>query len=214
VTWLPALLAALLAGAAAAGLNTFMQAQFETETWLARSWLQVPIAVVLGGLAGLAPTLAQQITYTVLAIGMALLIVIDFGDYRLPDIILLPLFPVLAVGLAITAWTQNQWEALGRAGIYAVALFVLYFVMAYFSPDLGFGDVKLAGLIGGFLGWFGFSQILAGFLLGWAMMALIGLVLLLARRINRKASLPMGPYLIVGAVAAAFVGASMFPHFS
>lgn len=209
-----ALLTALVAGAAAAALNPFMRAQFETETKLAGSWLQVPIAVILGGLAGLAPTLAQQITYTVLAIASALLIVIDFGDYRLPDIILLPLYPVLAVGLTITAWTQDRWVALGRAGIFAVVLFVLYFVMAYFSPDLGFGDVKLAGVIGGFLGWFGLSQILAGFLLGWTMMALVSIVLLVARRIDRKASLPMGPYLVFGAVAGAFVGATMFPTFA
>lgn len=208
------LVAALVAGVAAAALNSFMRAQFETETWLARSWLQVPIAVILGGLAGLAPTVAQQVTYTVLALGTALLIVIDFGDYRLPDLILLPLYPVLALGLTVTAWTQNQWGALGRAGICAVAMFVLYFVMAYFSPDLGFGDVKLAGLLGGFLGWYGIAQILAGFLLAWVMMAVVSIVLLTLRRINIKASLPMGPYLILGAVVAVFVGSTMFPTFA
>jgi leader peptidase (prepilin peptidase) / N-methyltransferase len=214
VTLLSVLLAALISGAAAAALNRFMAAQFETETWLSQRWLQVPIAVVLGGLAGLAPTLIQQITYTVMAIASALLIVIDFGDYRLPDKILLPLYPLLAVGLTALAWTQNQWGALARAGIFAAGLFVFYFVMAIFSPDLGFGDVKLAGVIGGFLGWFGIAHVLAGFLLGWGSFAILSVILLLTKRITRKSSLPMGPYLIAGAVAGAFLGPVMFPHFA
>jgi leader peptidase (prepilin peptidase)/N-methyltransferase len=72
--------------------------------------------------------------------------------------------------------------------------------------------VKLSGVVGGFLGWFGVSQILAGFLLAWVMMAAVSLLLLALRRINRSSSLPFGPYLILGAVAGAFLGPVMFPH--
>jgi len=46
--------AAVVAGVAAAALNSVMRAQFETQNRLSRSWLQVPIAVALGGLAGCA----------------------------------------------------------------------------------------------------------------------------------------------------------------
>lgn len=202
---------AIVAGALAAALNAFMRAQFTTATRLASWWLQVPVAVILGALAGLAPTLAEQITFTVLAVAAALLIVIDFGDYRLPDVIVLPSYGVLAVGLTTAAALQGRWAVLGRAGIVAASMFVVYFVMAMFAPDLGFGDVKLAGVIGGFLGWFGIAQSLAGFLLAWVMMAVVGVVLLLARRITSKASLPFGPYMIAGAVVAVFAGPVMFP---
>lgn len=206
-----AVVTAIIAGALAAGLNSFMRAQFTTQPRIASWWLQVPFAVVLGALAGLAPTLAEQITFTVLAVAAALLIVIDFGDYRLPDLIVLPSYGVLAVGLTAAAALQGHWTALGRAGIVAVAMFVLYFVMAMLAPDLGFGDVKLAGVIGGFLGWFGVAQSVAGFLLAWVMMAVVGVVLLAVRRITSKASLPFGPYMIVGAVIAVFAGPVMFP---
>ena len=209
-----ALLTAFVAGAAAAALNPFMRAQFETETKLARSWLQVPTAVVLGGLAGLAPTLIEQVTFTLLAVAGALLTVIDLGEYRLPDVIVLPLYPLLAALLTVAAWSQGHWAWLGRAGIMAVAMFVLYFVMAIFAPDLGFGDVKLGGVAGGFLGWFGVSQSLAGFLLAWVMMAVVGVVMIVARRISSKASLPFGPYLILGAVVGVFAGPLMFPTFA
>lgn len=211
---MPMLWTALAAGAIAAALNPVLRRLFTTEARLARWWLQVPIAVVLGAAAGLAASLVEQVTFTLLAVAAALLMVVDFGEYRLPDVIVLPSYGVLAVGLTIAAAEQGRWFALGRAGVTAVAMFVLYFVMAMFAPDLGFGDVKLAGAVGGFLGWFGVAAALAGFLLAWVMMALVGLVMIALRRIGAKASLPFGPYLILGAVLAVFVGPMMFPAFA
>jgi leader peptidase (prepilin peptidase)/N-methyltransferase len=202
---------ALVVAVAAALANPWLRRQLPDGSRLHGKWLQVPVAFVLGGLAGLAPSLLEQITFAVLAAAGALLVVVDYADYRLPDVIVLPLYGVLAVLLTATAWTQDRWPALLRAGIVAVAMFVLYFVMAMFAPDLGFGDVKLAGVAGGFLGWFGIAQALAGFLLAWVMMAAVGLVLILFRRIKLKASLPFGPYLIAGAALGALFGDRMFP---
>lgn len=202
---------ALAAAVAAAAANPWLRTQVPEGSRLAGKWLQVPAAAVLGGLAGLAPSLLEQITFAVLAVAGALLIVVDYADYRLPDVIVLPLYGVLAVMLTLTAWTQDRWPELLRAGIVAVAMFVLYFVMAMFAPDLGFGDVKLAGVAGGFLGWFGIAQAVAGFMLAWVLMAVVGLVLILFRRVGRKASLPFGPYLIAGAVLGVLFGARMFP---
>lgn len=203
--------AAVVAGAAAAALNSVMRAQFETQNRLSRSWLQVPIAVVLGGLAGCAGSWAEQLTFVVLAVASSLLVVIDLSEFRLPDVIVLPLYGVLAIGLTLAAWTQNRWSDLLGAGIGAVAMFVLFFVMAYFSPDLGFGDVKLAGVVGGFLGWFGLAEAVAGFFFAWVLMAIVGIAMLALRRINIKASLPFGPYLVLGAVIGVFVGPIMLP---
>lgn len=202
---------AVLATVAAALANPWLRSQLPDGSRLDGKWLQVPVAAVLGGLAGLAPSLLEQFAFAVLAVAGALLVVVDFADYRLPDVIVLPLYGVLAVLLTATAWTQGRWPDLLRAGIVAVAMFVLYFVMAMFAPDLGFGDVKLAGVAGGFLGWFGIAQPIAGFLLAWVLMAAVGLALILLRRVKLKASLPFGPYLIAGAVLGALFGARMFP---
>ena len=65
---------AVVAGVAAAALNPFMRTQFENQNRLSRSWLQVPIAVVLGGLAGCADSLAQQVTFVVLAAARLMLL--------------------------------------------------------------------------------------------------------------------------------------------
>lgn len=202
---------AAAAALSAAAANPWLRRQVPAGSQLAGKWLQVPIAAVLGGLAGLAPGVIEQATFAVLALAGALLVVVDFADYRLPDVVVLPSYGVLALGLTASAWTQDAWPSLLRAGICALAMFVLYFVMAVFAPDLGFGDVKLAGVAGGFLGWFGIAQAVTGFLLAWVMMAVVGLVLLALRRIGRKASLPFGPYLIAGAVLGALFGAQLFP---
>jgi len=211
VNLLPVLGWAVVAALAAAAANGWVRREVPAGSRLADLWLQVPIAAVLGGVAGLAPTIAEQATFAVLGAAGALLIVVDFADYRLPDVVVLPLYGVLAVGLTLAAWTQDRWTDLLRAVIVAVAMFVLYFVMAMFAPDLGFGDVKLAGVAGGFLGWFGITQAVAGFALAWVLSALVGLSLLLFRRIGRKASLPFGPYLIAGAVLGALFGLQLLP---
>lgn len=203
--------AAVVAGVAAAALNPVMRAQFETVNRLSRSWLQVPIAIVLGGLAGCAASWPERLTFVVLAVASSLLIVIDLSEYRLPDVIVLPLYGVLAVGLTVAAWSAQNWPALLGVAIGAVSMFVLYFVMAIFAPDLGFGDVKLAGVVGGFLGWFGLAEAVAGFFFAWVLMAVVGIAMLLLRRIKIKASLPFGPYLIIGAVIGVLVGPTMLP---
>ena len=90
------------------------------------------------------------------AIGIALAM-IDFDVKRLPDKIVLPSYPVLAVLLLVATIDNHHWSALGRAGIGAAALFAFYFVVAFAYPaGMGFGDVKLAGILGGmpaYLSW-------------------------------------------------------------
>jgi leader peptidase (prepilin peptidase)/N-methyltransferase len=211
VNLLPVLGWAVAAALGAAAAQRWLRTQVPAESRLAGTWLQVPVAAVLGAVAGLAPSLPEHVTFAVLAVAGALLVVVDFADYRLPDVIVLPSYGVLAVGLTLTAWTQNRWPDLLRAAIVAVAMFLLYFVMAMFARDLGFGDVKLAGVAGGLLGWFGIAQSVGGFLLAWVLSAVVGLTLILFRRIGRKASLPFGPYLIAGAVLGALFGAQLFP---
>ena len=74
---------------------------------------------------------------------------------------------------------------------------------AALSPEgLGFGDVKLLGLLGLVLGWFGWGVLLAGVFLGLLTGGLVSLVLLVTRRAGWRTALPFGPPLLVGAVLA------------
>lgn len=77
-----------------------------------------------------------------------------------------------------------------------------YGVAAIWPTALGFGDVKLLGLLGLLLGWFGWGVLLAGVFLGLLIGALVSLALLATRRAGWRTALPFGPPLMVGAVLA------------
>ena len=65
--------------------------------------------------------------------------------------------------------------------------------MMIFSPDLGFGDVKLVAVVGLFLGWFGWGAVVIGACLGWVAYAIPGMVRMFTRKPGERGSLPFGP---------------------
>ena len=94
------------------------------------------------------------------AIGIALAL-IDLDCRRLPNAIVLPSYPVLAVLLTASAWWRDDWWSLARAGIGGAALFGFYLVLALAYPaGMGFGDVRLAGVLGGLLAYVSWPALL------------------------------------------------------
>src|SRR5581483_5841852 len=85
----------------------------------------------------------------------------------------------------------------------AAAGFLLVFVLAY-PRGMGMGDVKLAGVLGLFLGRSVavaiLIAVLTGTILGAAVMARVGVAQ------GRKTKVPFGPFLALGGVVALFVG--------
>ncbi len=201
---MPIVVCALVAAGAAWALTPLMLHCATTQAPILRRWVHVPVAGVLGGLAGLAHSWAEMAAFVVLAVASGLLTVIDLAEERLPDLIVLPLIGSTAVLLTVAAWTTGAWGSLARAGLAAVASFALYFVMMVFSPDLGFGDVKLAAVTGAFGGWFGWGAVLLGFGAAWATFAVAGMVLLAARKRAWKGSLAFGPFMVLGSVLGVF----------
>lgn len=203
------LLCAALAAVAAWALSPFMRRCATSDAPILRGWWQVVVAAVLGALAGTAHSAAEMVVFTVLAVASGLLTVIDLAEERLPDLIVLPLIVLTAAGLTLAAWTTGNWAALLRAGLAAAVLFVLYFLMMVFSPDLGFGDVKLAVVAGAFGGWFGWGAVLLGFGASWAAFALTGIVLLATGKRRRSGSIAFGPFLVLGSVLGVSLAAAL-----
>jgi leader peptidase (prepilin peptidase)/N-methyltransferase len=132
-----------------------------------------------------------------------LLAVIDLRHHLLPDRVVLPSLGIAVVLLAGAAAAHGDGAALLRAVVAAVVLFVVFLVLALIAPSgLGFGDVKLAALLGLYLGWLGWNAVLLGAAAGFVVQALLSLVLLAARRISLRGELPFGPAMLLGAALA------------
>jgi leader peptidase (prepilin peptidase)/N-methyltransferase len=210
LTVLTCVVGALVAGLAAWALNGFMLRNAESDARILKSHLQVPVAALLGALAGLAGSWAEMLVFVVLAVAGGLLTVIDLAEERLPDAIVLPMIPITLVLFTIAAAVTGEWWSLLRAIEAGAVLFAFVFVMMIFSPDLGFGDVKLAAITGIFCGWFGWGAVLLGFAAAWMTFAVIGVVLIAIRR-RRGMSFAFGPFLIFGAVLGVFWAGCVLP---
>lgn len=137
----------------------------------------------------------------------ARLAVIDIRSHLLPNRIVLPSYVVAGVLLLGTCWVSADGGAALRVAVGAAALWVFYFVIRFIHPPgLGYGDVKLAGVLGMYLGYTGLSGLLwatmAAFLLG----GLWGVLLIAARRGSLKSAIPFGPFMLLGAVGVLAVG--------
>ena len=171
-------------------------------------WLAVAVAVTW---ASLTFRIGGQAHWSLLpaylylgAIGAALTL-IDLDVHRLPDLIVLPSYPIVFVLLFVPTVVTGQWDALLRGVLAGLALFVGYLILALISPGgggLGFGDVKLAGVLGLLLGWLGWSPAIVSVLAAFIIGGFIALILLLLRRTSRSSSIAFGPSMILGAWVA------------
>jgi leader peptidase (prepilin peptidase)/N-methyltransferase len=138
------------------------------------------------------------------AIGVVLTVT-DLQVRRLPNAIVLPSYPVAAVLLAVSAAVDGGWWALVRALLGGAVLFGFFYALAYFYPaGMGFGDVKLAAIVGGVLAYLSWSALLIGAFAGFLIGAVAGLTMMALKRAGRKTAIPFGPSMIVGAFVAIF----------
>jgi leader peptidase (prepilin peptidase)/N-methyltransferase len=138
--------------------------------------------------------------YVYFALAGTALALVDWRTTRLPDVITLPSYPLLALTLLPTG-------ELLRALLGGLALAALYGVLWFLRPEaMGLGDVKLAGLIGmaaGALGWQAWTVAAIG---GQVLGALYAVILLLAGRATRDTQFPFGPFMLLGALTALCLG--------
>ena len=140
------------------------------------------------------------------AIGVALTL-IDLDTNRLPNVIVVPAYPVAAVLLTVAAVAGAEPERLIMAAIGGAGLFLLYFLMAtLYSGGMGFGDVKLAGVLGIFLGFLGWGPLAVGAFAAFLLGGGFSLVLVALRRANGRTAIPFGPWMIAGAWVGIFFG--------
>lgn len=131
-----------------------------------------------------------------------LLSIIDIRTHTLPRRLVLPAYPIVgSLLLAAALAGGTPLLALNAAGG-ALAMAGLYWLLwAAYPSGMGFGDVRLAGVLGLYLGYLGWQHVLLGAAAGFVAGGLWGMVLIASRRGTAKSAIPFGPAMLVGAVA-------------
>ncbi|MGH2726356.1 MAG: prepilin peptidase [Actinomycetota bacterium] len=138
---------------------------------------------------------------------LAALSLIDLEHKLLPNKIVYPSVVVAVPLLAITAALGPGLDVWVRALLGGVAGAGGFLVVALISPaGMGMGDVKLAGLIGLFLGYLGWGRLAVAFFAAFAVGAIVGIGLMLGGKAGRKTAIPFGPFMALGAVISVLVG--------
>lgn len=171
-------------------------------------------AVAFGAVAawvGLSWALPAWLYLAAVSIALGL---IDLEAHRLPDVIVLPSYPValalLALGAADPGGTAD-WVALLHAAIGGAAFFAVYFaILVVYPAGMGFGDVKLAGVLGLYLGFVGWGALVVGWFAAFLLGGLFSLGLVAARRAGRRSSIPFGPWMLAGAWLGAVLGPALW----
>jgi leader peptidase (prepilin peptidase)/N-methyltransferase len=171
----------------------------------------VPARDLMTGAPELGPSLVALVAFLYLAAISVALGLIDVDVHRLPDAIVLPAYLVGASLLTLASGLAGDWAALGRAGIGMVALWACYRLMrAVYPAAMGFGDVKLAGVLGLFLGWLGWGPLVVGAFSAFLLGAVFAVSLIASGRAGRTSGIPFGPWMLAGAWIGIFAGGAVW----
>ena len=134
---------------------------------------------------------------------LIVILVYDLKHYEIPDKVLFPAIGITIVFQAIT----NSSQILN----YLLAIFIgagFFFTIFLISKGkwMGFGDVKLAILMGLLLG---YPNILSALFVAFFLGAIIGVILMLFKKKGLKSEIPFGPFLVLGTLLAHFFGNSL-----
>lgn len=150
------------------------------------------------------------VAYLYLAAVSILLTLIDLDTHRLPNAVVLPSYVVAGVLLALASLLTGDWMPLMRGAVGMATLYVFYFVLRLVRPDgMGGGDVKLAGVLGLYLGFIGWGALAVGAFAAFVFGGLYGVALIVLRRAGRKSAIPFGPWMILGAWVGLVTGESI-----
>ncbi len=161
------------------------------------------VSGAMGAAVGWTPALTFLLYLAPVGVALA---VVDWRTRLLPTKVIAPSY--LAVGLlvAVAAWAEHDLDALITAGLGWLVAGGTFFLLWFIYPrGMGYGDVRLSGILGMALGYLGWSELFVGVYTGFILGGVGGLLLSLLRLVDRKAY-PFGPFMLVGAVAGVVLG--------
>jgi leader peptidase (prepilin peptidase)/N-methyltransferase len=132
---------------------------------------------------------------------------IDLQTQRLPREITYTGIALGAIALSVAAVVIDEPERIWMMALGAViALAAMWLIYALSRGGMGDGDVRLAPLLGMYLGWINPGIVLPGLFFGFVAGAVVGVAMMAVDRAGRRTAVPFGPFLALGTIVAIFVG--------
>ncbi|HXA31222.1 MAG TPA: A24 family peptidase [Acidimicrobiales bacterium] len=169
-------------------------------------------AVVTGVLAaGGASRFGAHFVLVPFIVFFSVLVVVSTTDLShglIPRRLVYPGLAVISGLLVVAAAVDGQWHRLATAGIGAVAAFAVLFLIWWLAPrGIGFGDVRLAALIGLATGWIGLLDVYVALVAAFIAGLLGGVATIVMGGTGGQTRIPFAPALAAGAIVAVFWGA-------
>lgn len=138
-------------------------------------------------------------------LGVALA-VIDWQTTLLPTRLIVPAYVVVGVLVLVAALLMQDEHVAIRAVIGWVATFLVFFLLWFIWPSgMGYGDVRLSGVLGMALGAVGYAELVTGVYGAFILGGFGGLLLSALKIVDRK-RYPFGPFMLVGALVGVVAG--------
>ncbi|MFI1169534.1 prepilin peptidase [Streptomyces sp. NPDC020801] len=133
----------------------------------------------------------ELVVWLLLAAAAVLLATVDLAAHRLPDALTLPLAAAALLLLGVATVLPKASGSWTSTLLGSLILGTCYFALFLISKGFGFGDVKLALVLGTALGWYGWATVID---------------LMLAGRSDRTSRILFGPFLLAGTLAGVLLG--------
>jgi leader peptidase (prepilin peptidase) / N-methyltransferase len=137
---------------------------------------------------------------------------IDWHTRLLPTQLVRPAYAVTIVGVVVAAFAESDYSSLTRAALGWLVAGGLYGVLWFvYPPGLGYGDVRLAGVLGIALGYLGWGPLLVGVYAGFLLGGVLGALLRVTRVVPQR-HVPFGPFMLLGVLVGIAWGADLWSH--
>ena len=157
-------------------------------------------AGLCGALIGWRLDLGWELTAWLLFLPLGIaLAIIDAKTKLLPSYLIKPAYVVLVPVIYLPLVVAQDWETVKRTTLAWLVYGGIFFLMWFIYPrGLGYGDVRLAGLLALLLGLVGWAELIVSF---YATFLLGPILMLVLNGFSiRGKQMPFGPFMVLGAL--------------
>ena len=163
-------------------------------------------SAIVGWQLGLSPALPGWVYLSVVGV---LLGFVDWRTSRLPTAVIAPSYVIVGIWLLVASAVSGAWDNALRALLgWAIAGGSFLVLWLLHPRGLGYGDVRLSGLLGMALGWLGWAELVAGVYAGFCLGAVAGGLLSVLGVLDRR-GYPFGPFMLLGALVGLLWGPAL-----